>query len=103
MRAGGVHELEGAHRMTQRQFASEIDILRGRYSLFDQPDGLDHEGMEHPVDREAGDILDQHRCLADLLTELTHTSDDLRRGAKGRYHLDQLHPRDRGEVMRAEE
>src|SRR5690606_4053329 len=100
---GGVHEFEGPHRVPEAEPARKIDILRARDFLLDQPERLDHERMQKAVHCEAGDVLDADRRLSDVTGERRHGFHRLRRGLKRRDDLDQLHARDRREIMRAHE
>ena len=61
---GIVEKLERPDRMAKSKFARGVDIRGRAHPLFDQPDGLDQERVQQPVDREADYILDPDRRLS---------------------------------------
>jgi hypothetical protein len=62
---GVVHQLERADRMAEAELAGGVDIGGGTNPFFDQPDRLDHQRVQQPIDREADHVLHPDRRLAD--------------------------------------
>src|ERR1700722_1093425 len=62
--AGIVEEFERPDRMAKAELAGQIDVVGRADAFFDQPDRLDDEGVQNPVDGEADDVLDAYRRFA---------------------------------------
>src|SRR5579883_3320792 len=97
-----VHELEGAHRMAETEPAGGVDVLGRGDALFDEPDRLDDEGVEDAIDGETHHVLDADRRLAGGAAEPDGAFHRVLGSVAAGNDLDELHARDRREIMRPE-
>src|SRR5205807_1907967 len=86
-----VHQLERTDRMAEPQPAGSVDVLGRRDPLLDQPHRFDQEHMQHAIYREASDVLDTDRCLADTRADPQSGCDRRLAGVEAVTHLHEPH------------
>ena len=98
-----IHQLERTHGVSESKAAGGIDVFRADDLLFDQPDRLGDERVQHAIDREAGNILDFDRHFAAELAQAPGPLQGLGARVEGSYDLHEFHTGHRGEIVRANE
>src|SRR3984957_19409372 len=98
-----IHECERPDRMTEAEAARGVEILRRGNPFLDKYHRLDHEGVQHTIDGEAGDILYADWRLANIRHRAHRRLDGRFRRIEAWDNLDELHARDWREIMGPDE
>src|ERR1700723_3081725 len=89
--------------MTESQPASGIYVLGARDLLIDQAHGFDYEGMQHAIDCESSYVLHADRHFTQAAAMRQCEVDRFMRRSKSGNYLDELHARDRREIVSTDE
>src|SRR5690606_36517114 len=97
--ADEVAELERAHRVAVAELHRFIDVLRARDAALEHADGFDAEDHAEAAGREAREVFDDDRLLADARRERARRLDGRVGRAQAAHDLEELHQRDRVEEV----
>src|SRR6478609_2242059 len=101
--ADEVAETQRPHRMSVAELHRPVDVGGRGHSLLEHASGLEPEQDPEPARREAGDVLDDDRLLAERDGELARTLDDAGIRGPSAYDLDQGHGEGRVEEVHSDD